>query len=84
MAAAVPDPGDDGDARDEAVRVSAVTLRRTDSGWKGESDDGRAVYVRLRRGHLSVGVAETLDEAIDREVKAGLEFMQPRRKGKPA
>jgi hypothetical protein len=34
------------------------------SQWEGELDDGTFIYVRYRWGNFSVGIAETLDEAI--------------------
>jgi hypothetical protein len=46
-----------------------LTLRKTclacPSQWEGALDDGRAVYARFRHGNLSVGIGETVDEAVD-------------------
>jgi hypothetical protein len=46
-----------------------LTLKKTclacPSQREGALDDGRAVYARFRHGHLSVGLGETVDEAVD-------------------
>ncbi len=48
---------------------TVLTLKKTclacPSQWEGALDDGRAVYARFRHGHLSVGIGETVEEAID-------------------
>lgn len=45
------------------------TLKKTcvacPSQWEGALDDGRAVYARFRHGHLSVGMGETVERAVD-------------------
>jgi hypothetical protein len=45
-----------------------VQLKQTCSAcpaqWEGQLEDGRKLYARYRWGHLSVGVADTLDEAV--------------------
>lgn len=35
------------------------------SQWEGALDDGRAVYARFRHGHLSVGIGEAVEGAVD-------------------
>lgn len=52
------------------IAVPAVlTLKKTclacPSQWEGTLDDGRAVYARFRHGHLSVGIGETINGAVD-------------------
>jgi hypothetical protein len=46
-----------------------LTLKKTclacPSQWEGDLDDGRAVYARFRHGHLSVGIGETVERAVD-------------------
>lgn len=46
-----------------------LTLKKTclacPSQWDGTLEDGRAVYARFRHGHLSVGIAETVKEAVN-------------------
>jgi hypothetical protein len=48
---------------------TVLTLKKTclacPSQWEGALDDGRAVYARFRHGHLSVGIGETADRAVD-------------------
>jgi hypothetical protein len=34
------------------------------SQWEGGLEDGRAIYIRYRHGHLSVGVGDDIDEAV--------------------
>ena len=64
-----------------------LTLTKTclacPSQWEGALDDGRAIYVRFRYGHLGVGIGDTLEEALgiamsgqalyDAEVSDGLD-----------
>jgi hypothetical protein len=49
--------------------ATVLTLKRTclacPSQWEGALDDGRAVYARFRHGHLSVGIGETVEGAVD-------------------
>ena len=46
-----------------------LTLKKTclacPSQWEGTLEDGRAVYARFRHGHLSVGIGETVKEAVN-------------------
>jgi hypothetical protein len=48
---------------------TVVALNKTcvacPSQWEGALDDGRAVYARFRHGHLSVGIGETVEGAVD-------------------
>jgi hypothetical protein len=48
---------------------TVLTLKKTclacPSQWEGALDDGRAVYARFRHGHLSVGIGETVERAVD-------------------
>lgn len=52
-----------------AAVPTALTLKKTclacPSQWEGILDDGGAVYARFRHGHLSVGIGETVEEAVD-------------------
>jgi hypothetical protein len=45
-----------------------VALKRTSiacpSQWEGDLEDGRAIYIRYRHGHLSVGTGNDIDEAV--------------------
>jgi hypothetical protein len=45
-----------------------VALKKTSvacpSQWEGDLEDGRAIYIRYRHGHLSVGVGDDIDEAV--------------------
>jgi len=49
-------------------RPKVLALRNTSlacpSQWEGVLEDGRAVYARYRWGELSVGVGESVDEAV--------------------
>jgi hypothetical protein len=49
-------------------RPKVLALRKTSlacpSQWEGVLEDGRAVYARYRWGELSVGVGESVDEAV--------------------
>jgi hypothetical protein len=48
--------------------LKVVELQRTciacPSQWEGRTDDGRAVYVRYRWGHLSVRVGKDITAAV--------------------
>ncbi len=52
-----------------------LTLKKTclacPSQWEGALDDGRAVYARFRHGHLSVGIGETVEEAVNNAMSDG-------------
>lgn len=45
-----------------------VALKRTSlacpSQWEGTLEDGQAVYIRYRHGHLSIGVGDDIDMAV--------------------
>jgi len=41
-----------------------MTCRACPSQWEGETEDGRAIYVRYRHGYLSAGVGSTMDDAV--------------------
>ena len=47
------------------VRTLKKTCLACPSQWEGALDDGRAVYARFRHGHLSVGIGETVEGAVD-------------------
>jgi hypothetical protein len=51
------------------VRVSKLTQTCTKSPtqWEGRTSDGRQVYVRYRWGWLTIGIGQTLDEAVINE-----------------
>ncbi len=34
------------------------------SQWMAETEEGRAVYIRFRWGHLTVGIGNDIDEAV--------------------
>jgi hypothetical protein len=48
---------------------TVVALKQTTSTcptqWEGALDDGRALFAHCRRGELSVGLGESVDDAID-------------------
>lgn len=48
---------------------TVLSLKKTCSAcpsqWEGALDDGGAVYARFRHGHLSVGIGETVERAVD-------------------
>ena len=54
------------DEKREPVRI--VQLTKTcdscPSQWEGETDTGKKVYIRFRWGGLSIGVGNTLSEAV--------------------
>jgi hypothetical protein len=49
--------------------ATALTLKKMclacPSQWEGALDDGLAVYARFRHGHLTVGVGDTVEGAVD-------------------
>jgi hypothetical protein len=51
------------------------TLKKTclacPSQWEGALVDGRAVYARFRHGHLSVGIGETIEQAVSSAMSDG-------------
>lgn len=52
---------------DGAPKVMALkkTCTACPAQWEGRLEDGRALYARYRWGHLSVGIGDDVDEAID-------------------
>jgi hypothetical protein len=52
---------------DGAPKVVALkkTCTACPAQWEGRLEDGRTLYARYRWGHLSVGIGDDIDEAID-------------------
>lgn len=51
------------------VRVSSLTQTciKSPSQWEGRTSDGRQIYVRYRWGQLTIGIGNTIDEAVRSE-----------------
>jgi hypothetical protein len=47
------------------VTTLARTGDRSPSQWEGETQDGRRVYVRYRWGHLTIGIGESMSDAVE-------------------
>jgi hypothetical protein len=47
------------------VTTLVQTCNACPTQWEGATTDGRTIYVRFRWGYLTIGLGNTLDEAVD-------------------